>query len=419
MGSASPVARDAAFINPGLFLGRLDRPGLDPYANPMTRLLAAALVALSASAAPAGELSPFAPAPKPTKTIVRLLAPSGAFNASMLRTFEQESGFAVAYDAYDPARAPALGSGAAYDVVVLPGPAVARAAAEGQLRRIDKETIPNARNVSPQVAAKLAAYDPGGFTFAWGWSPIGLIYDAAKAPALLGGPPASWAAALNPVAAGKLAPCGVALPDSRDELFLAAWRFMGANPARLRPRDVTAAADIIFSARKVARAPISRDPVSAIASGAVCLTFGGPPQAAIASRRSGADIGYALPREGGPIAIDAIAAPRDAPHPRQSAALIDFLLRPEIAAEATARAGLLSAGAAAPKENFRALWPVGLYDPNTAELVDREWRRIEDDGRKKPLAKAETSPKAKGAKSDALRGKAKPGKAKHDRKGQK
>ena len=107
-------------------------------------------------------------------------------------------------------------------------------------------------------------------------------------------------------------------------MFIAAWRLMGVDPASARERDVTAAADLIIRARAAVRLPVSRDPITAIAGGAVCLTFGGAAQAEIASRRSreggaGLDIRFAAPREGGPMAIDALAEPRDAPHPKRSA----------------------------------------------------------------------------------------------------
>ena len=197
----------------------------------MLSALFAGVVALSASGL---EASPFAPPPKPAETIVRLLAPSGAFTAKTLREFERESGAAVAYDAYgDPARIPSMMKEAPYDVVIMPGPALARAVAAGQLRKIDKAQIPNARRVAPPVAAKLMAYDPGGaYAIAWGWSATGLLYDAGKVPQLIGAPPNSWGAALAPEVARKLAPCGVALPDARDELFIAAWRLLGVDPAK-------------------------------------------------------------------------------------------------------------------------------------------------------------------------------------------
>ena len=87
----------------------------------LTALIAAAAV-LSAGAL---EASPFAPPAKPALKIVRLLAPSGAFNARTLREFERESGFEVAYDAYgDSAKIPALMKEGPYDLVILPSPAL-------------------------------------------------------------------------------------------------------------------------------------------------------------------------------------------------------------------------------------------------------------------------------------------------------
>ena len=245
----------------------------------MTALIAA-IVALAANALDP-TASPFAPPPAPAPKIVRLLAPSGAFDAKTLGDFERESGYAVAYDAYgDPARIAPMMKDGPYDVVVLPGPALAKAVAAGQLRRLAKTQVQNARLIAPPVAAKLAAYDPGGaYGLAWGWSATGLIYDAAKAPQLLGGPPNSWAAALAPEVARKLAPCGVALPDSRDELFVAAWRLLGVDPANLREREVKPAADLLIRTRATVRLPVSRDPIAAIAGGAVCLTLGDAAQA--------------------------------------------------------------------------------------------------------------------------------------------
>ena len=164
-------------------------------------------------------------------------------------------------------------------------------------------------------------------------------------------------------------------------MFIAAWRMVGVDPAKIRERDVKAAADLIIRARAAVRQPASRDPISAIAGGAVCLTFGDTAQAAIASRRSreggqGLDIRFAEPGEGGPIAIDALAEPRDAPHPKEALALIDFLLRPSVDAEATAAAGLASAEAETSATYFRGLWPVGVYYPALVPVIEKEWARV-------------------------------------------
>jgi putrescine transport system substrate-binding protein len=356
-----------------------------PFAHDAGAMLTALFAAVAAAFGPVAiesAASPFAPPPQPVPKELRLLAPSGAFNAKMLRAFERESGYVVAYDAYgDPARIPSLMK-EPYDVVVLPGPALAHAIGAKQLRPIEKAEVQNARRIAPPVAGKLASYDAtGGYGLAWGWSATGLLYDAGKVPRLLGAAPYSWADALAPDVARRLAPCGVALPDSRDEMFIAAWRMMGVDPTRVRERDVKAAADLIIRARAAVRQPASRDPISAIAGGAVCLTFGDAAQAAIATRRSreggqGSQILFAEPREGGPIAIDALAEPRDAPHPKEALALIDFLLQPSVDAEATAAAGLSSAEAETPTLNFRGLWPVGVYYPALVPVIEREWARV-------------------------------------------
>lgn len=373
--------------------------------------LIAAVVALAANALEPNA-SPFAPPLTPAPKIVRMLGPSGAFDAKTLGDFERETGYAVAYDAYgDVTRIAPMMKDGPYDVVVLPGPALAQAIAAGQLRRLAKAQVQSAHLIAPPVAAKLAAYDPGGaYSLAWGWSATGLIYNAATAPQLLGGTPNSWAAALAPEVARKLTPCGVALPDARDELFVAAWRLLGVDPANLHEREVKPAADLLIRIRAMVRLPVSRDPIAAIVGGAVCLTFGDAAQAEIASRRSreggaGLDIRYAAPREGGPLSIVALAEPRDAPHPDEALTLIDFLLRPAVVSEATEAAGLMSAETQVTVESFRSLRPVGVYDARIAPLIEKEWARVrateqpESKPPSKPAGKPTTKPTiAKGGK---------------------
>jgi putrescine transport system substrate-binding protein len=300
----------------------------------------------------------------------------------MLQEFERVSGAAVAYDAYDdPNRIPSL-MREAYDVVAIPGPQLAGATAGTELRKLERGSIPNARLVGLQISAKLRAYDASGsYAIAWGWSATGLVYNAGPVLGLLGGVPNSWAYALAPETIGKLAPCGLGLPDSRDAMFIAAWRLMGLDPSRVRERDVKAAADLIIRARAAARLPVSPDPIAAIAGGAVCVTLGGAAQAEIASRRSreggsGLDIRYADPKEGGPLKLLVLAEPRNAPHPSEANRLIDYLLQPSVASEAAAAMGLTSAEVDAPAEGVRSLWPVGVYAPVIEGIVEKEWTRV-------------------------------------------
>ena len=54
--------------------------------------------------------------------------------------------------------------------------------ASGALSRLDKSRLPGARAIPPVIAAKLMAYDSSGaYSVAFGWSAIGLLYNADKA----------------------------------------------------------------------------------------------------------------------------------------------------------------------------------------------------------------------------------------------
>ncbi|HEY1945053.1 MAG TPA: extracellular solute-binding protein [Roseiarcus sp.] len=340
--------------------------------------------ALALAPAAYGETSsPFiAPAP-PKPKIVRLLAFGGAFDMKALQEFEQEAGFEVAYDAYDGAAdlAQKLRDGP-YDLIVLSGPAVAQQIARGALAKLDKTRLRNARAVQPVVAAKLAAYDPSGaYAIAAGWFATGLIYDTDKMERRLGGPPVSWANLFVSAEVRKLGDCGVVLPDDRDALFIAAWRTLGVNPERARPLDVKSAGALLARARLAVRAFPAPDVAGALASGAACLAVGdaGEAEAATARSREGgeaAKFAFSLPREGGPLAIEAYAIPRNAQNAEEGYALLDFLLRPDIAAADARVARLVSPLESGHDEAMKRLWPEGVYDPRVASAVEAEWARL-------------------------------------------
>jgi len=346
------------------------------------RLVLAAAMAF-APAAFAQSASPFIPPAAPKPKIVRLLALADYFDAQALQEFERASGYQVAYDAYDGAADVAdKWREGPYDLVVLSGPTLAREIGLGALSKLDKARIPNARGIQPLVAAKLAAYDPGGaYAVAVGWFATGLLYDSEKAAKRLGGPPVSWASLFAPAEARKMADCGIVLPDERDALFIAAWRTLGVDPARAGATDVKGAGALIARARQIARAFPAPDLVGALASGAACLAVGDAGEAEAASARSregGAplNVRFAPPREGGALSVDGFAIPRDAPNPAEAYALLDFLLRPDIAARDARAARLVSAQTAGQDEILKHLWPEGAYDARLASAVQTEWARL-------------------------------------------
>ena len=343
-------------------------------------LAAIVLIAASALAAPP---SPFVAPAAPAAKIVRLLAPEGAIDPQTLEDFERLTGYAVAYDSYDdPQHIAQKWRDGPYDVALLPGPALASAIARGALRPIARGSIANARLIAAPVAAKLAAYDASGtYAIAWGWSAAGILYDAGKVEARLGGPPDSWSLALTPQGVRRLVDCGVALPDRRDDLFVAAWRLIGVDPTRLRDAEVKPAGDALIRARGAVALFGARDVVGAMASGGACLALGDAAEAEFAAARSklggvALDIRFASAKEGGPMTIQSLATPRDGPQPAQGAALIDYLLSPSVAARNALSSGIKSAEEAPPPDRVKTLFPSGAFDAHFAPLIEKEWARV-------------------------------------------
>jgi len=340
-------------------------------------------LALSTSAVLAEAPSPFAPPPPPAPKIVRLLAPPALIDLGSLQAFEVETGYQVAYDAYVGALdLDEKWKEGPYDLVVLSGPALTRQIAAGRLAKLDLARLPNVAALRPAALAKLATYDPTRtYALPLGWYATGLVYNADKAAQRLGGAPTSWNAIFNPVEARKMSDCGVILPDDRDALFAAAWRLVGVEPVRATAAQVKFAGALIDRARKVARAFPAGDVPSALASAAACLSLGDAGEAETAKARSreggaGVDLRFALPKEGGGLAMEVYAIPSDARRGEIAHALINFLLRPENATLNAASARLVDPEEAAQDAALARLSPQGVYDPRVAPLVQAEWERL-------------------------------------------
>jgi putrescine transport system substrate-binding protein len=343
----------------------------------------AALLLFAAMPAQAGEPSPFAPPPIEKPRRVRVLAFANYFEAQTLAEFERAGNVQVAYDSYEAPEAiqEKLRDGP-YDLLIMPGPELAREIAAGALQKFDRAKAPNAARIAPALAAKLAAYDrSGGFGLAYAWFATGLVYDADKAPARLGAPPGSWGALFAPEQARKLFDCGIAAPDARDDLMVAAWRYAGVDPAKAAAPDIKRAVDLVLRARTGIRAFGASDIAGSLAAGSACLAMGSQGEAELATARATTsgekrDIRFAVPREGGPMSLDALAIPRDAPNVAMAYALADFLLRPDVAARNAKAAGVSSSEIAVADELMKRLWPTGALAPNLAAFAEREWARL-------------------------------------------
>lgn len=317
----------------------------------------------------------------------------------VLEDFTRQTGIKVLYDTYDSDAALLthlmLAKGD-YDVVIPSGPVLQRAIAFGLLQKLDRRRLPNVRNLSPDIMARLAVDDPGNrYAVNYAWFTLGIAFDADKARARLGGQlPDSWDIIFNPEILKKFADCGVEVIDDAPDLFAIALISLKLDPDTRNWNDLRRAADLLSGLKRNVKKFHSSEYINALANGDICLAVGWSGDAALAASRAseadnGINVGYAIPKEGSVIALDNLAIPAGAPHPSAAYAFIDFLLRPDIAARNVAATGFasgiagaktLAPAAAQPiypdAETMQRLYAVRERDPELQQFIEREWTRI-------------------------------------------
>lgn len=240
------------------------------------------------------------------------------------------------------------------DLVVPTNNYLERQIASGVYRELDKSRLPNLKYVDPAILAMLEHNDPGNryaVPYVWGTHAFG--YNVAKVEAALGGPaPDSWALVFDPRYAARLAGCGIIVVDEPWVMISQALAYLGRDPNSESAEDLAAAMDVLMAIRPYVREITASTFSRQLIDGEACLAVGINADFHVAqtlARDNGlnARIRYVIPKEGALLWVDTLAIPADAPHPGNAHHLIDYLLRPEVAARVTESTGFANANSAA------------------------------------------------------------------------
>ncbi len=118
----------------------------------------------------------------------------------------------------------------------------------------------------------------------------------------------------------------------------AALHHLGLDPNSTEAKDLDQAAELIGKIRPFVRKFHSSEYLNALASGEICFVVGWSgdvkqAQKRAAEAKNGVEVRYAIPREGAQMFFDNLSIPKDAKNVDEAHALIDYLLRPEVAAK--------------------------------------------------------------------------------------
>ena len=266
--------------------------------------------------------------------------------ADMVANFGKETGIKVNYQTFENnegLHAKLVAGNTGFDIVV-PGAVFAKSQIDGGLlMKLDKSKIPNLGNLDPAIMGKLASVDAGNdYLVPWAWSYTTVAINKAQVAKALGSlqmPENAWDLVFNPIYTAKLKSCGIAYLDSPTEVIPPAMHYLGKNAYSNDPADHKAAGQMLAKVRSHIRM-FTSTMIDDLVGGKACVALGWAGDMNIARNRAiensgSSDIEVLLPKSGGLIFFDSLAIPKDATHPQNAAAFIDYFLRPEVSATLT------------------------------------------------------------------------------------
>jgi putrescine transport system substrate-binding protein len=321
---------------------------------------------------------------------------------TVLDEFTKETGITARFDTFDSndtLEAKLLAGQSGYDVVVPSAYFLSRQIKAGIFRRLDKTKLPNLKYVWPDIAKQLAVYDPeNDYAVNYMWGTTGIGYNVKAVKRILGpdGTIDSWDYIFNPEKIAKFKSCGIHLLDSSDDIMSAGLHYLHLDPNTGDPGDLNTATELLLKIRPYIRKFHSSEYLNALATGEICLVVGFSGDVKQAQKRAteakgGIEIGYSIPKEGAQLWFDNLSIPKDAPHPDEAHELINYLIKPDVAAKNTNYVSY--ANGDVPSDlidkairddptvypdaaTMAKLYTIVAHDQKTQRLINRLWTRI-------------------------------------------
>ncbi|MBS6032791.1 MAG: spermidine/putrescine ABC transporter substrate-binding protein PotD [Pantoea sp.] len=261
----------------------------------------------------------------------------------LLEQFTKETGIKVIYSTYESnesmyAKLKTWKDGA-YDLVVPSTYFVAKMRNEGMLQKIDKSQLSNFSNLDPNLLNK--PFDPNNdysIPYIWGATAIGVNSDEIDPKSVT-----RWADLWKPEYKQSLL-----LTDDAREVFQMALRKLGYSGNTRDPAQIKAAYQELKKLMPNVLAFNSDNPGNPYMEGEVNLGMIWNGSAYVA-RQAGTPLTIVWPAEGGIFWMDNLAIPANAKNKAGALKLINFLLRPDVAAKVAETIGYPTPNLAAKK----------------------------------------------------------------------
>ena len=319
-----------------------------------------------------------------------------------IRKFEAEYGIKVNYDIYDSSEVidvKMLAGNSGYDFVVHASQFSSRLTPIGVYEKLDYSRLPNTKHLDPEIIERTDSYEnTRGYSIPYHWGTTGYAWNVDMVRERLPDHPMDSADVLfDPAIISKVADCGVSFLDGPTDVIPMVLAWLGRDPNAVDDESLDAAEEALTAVRPYVRYFSNQKMLSDLPNREVCVAMswsGDYAQAAKRAEEAGIDIElrYTLPREGSGLWVDGVYMPADAPHKDNAYLFMNFLMRPDIAADIantvfyansnkSARAymlpELLNDPAIYPdEETWKLLFPILTVDPKRERPRTRTFARV-------------------------------------------
>ena len=267
---------------------------------------------------------------------------SNYVDESTVEDFKKQNNLKLNYTTYESneaLEAKMLTGQSGYDLAV-PGVAfLPRQIQAGAYQKINKDLIPNYKNIDPALLKLLTDASPDATEYAVPYfMGANTIAITAKGKEALGGklPENGWDLLFKPEYTNKLKGCGITLWDTPSEMFPIVLKYIGKDPKGSNPADVDAAAAVLQAIRPDVKR-FSPSVIDELARGDVCLAAGNGGDLNLAKARSEEvknNVGIeVLNPKGMGIWVESWVIPKDAKNVANAHKYINYTLDPEVAAK--------------------------------------------------------------------------------------
>ena len=267
---------------------------------------------------------------------------SNYVDESTVDDFKKQNNLKLNYTTYESneaLEAKMLTGQSGYDLAV-PGVAfLPRQIQAGAYQKINKDLIPNYKNIDPALLKLLTDASPDATEYAVPYfMGANTIAITAKGKEALGGklPENGWDLLFKPEYTNKLKGCGITLWDTPSEMFPIVLKYIGKDPKGSNPADVDAAAAVLQAIRPDVKR-FSPSVIDELARGDVCLAAGNGGDLNLAKARSEEvknNVGIeVLNPKGMGIWVESWVIPKDAKNVANAHKYINYTLDPEVAAK--------------------------------------------------------------------------------------